>query len=322
VALLLTGVVSAGPEARADRRPQSPPADAPITREPVEFTVTNPADGQTYRLAGVRYDPVCVASTVVLFLHDLSYTKEVWDVPGYSVAQPFAHAGFSVVVLDRLGYGRSPLPDGRQVSALAHAEMTGQVVDQLHKAKGGFMQVVVAGHGSGAEAAELTAALTPGVTAVMALGYTHSPSPELLTDLATGDLPRSTSAGYEYFLGTPAHRSEMFFSNQADAAVVAADAAAAVESPSGEIQSLAVQPSGKLLGRINVPVYLVVGERDRLFPSRFIEAEGASFRSAPYVATDVVPGAGHTFWLHPIGNESTFHLVSWVRNQPLTPPCS
>ncbi|HEV7862335.1 MAG TPA: alpha/beta fold hydrolase, partial [Acidimicrobiia bacterium] len=239
-----------------------------------------------------------------------------------SVAQPFAHAGYSVVMLDRLGYGDSPLPDGRSVSALAYADMTGQVVDQLHKSRGGFMQVVLGGHGTGVEAAELEAGLTGGVAAVMALGYTHSPSKELLVDLASGDVPRSTAADYEYFLGTAAHRSEMFYSGDADQVVVAADNAAAVESPSGEIQSVGAQPSGKVVGQIAVPVYLQLGQQDRLFPPEFLSAEVAAFRSSPHVVTDVVPGAGHTFMLHPIGNESTFHLVSWVRNLPLTPPCS
>jgi len=322
VALLLGSVLAPGSTAGAERRPQSPPADAPITKQAVTFTVVNPADGGRYALAGTRYDPPCVASTVVLLLHDLSYTKEVWDVAGYSVAQPFAHAGYSVVILDRLGYGASPLPDGRHVSALAYADMTGQVVDQLHKDHGGFMEVVLGGHGTGAEAAELEAGLTGGVAAVMALGYTHSPSKELLADLASGDVPRSTATDYEYFLGTPAHRSEMFYSDDGDPATVAADAAAAVKSPSGEIQSVGAQPSGKVAGRIAVPVYLQLGQRDRLFPPEFLAAEVASFRSSPHVVTDVVPGAGHTFMLHPIGNESTFHLVSWVRNLPATPPCS
>jgi pimeloyl-ACP methyl ester carboxylesterase len=322
VAFLLLGAFVPGTAARAERRPQSPPTDAPVTTMPVAFTVVNPADGRSYRLAGTRYDPICVANTVVLLVHGLSYTKEIWDVPGYSVAQPFAHAGYSVVILDRLGYGGSPLSDGRRVSALAYADMTGQVVDQLHKDQGGFMHVVLGGHGTGAEAAELEAGLTGGVAAVIALGYTHSPSKELLTDLASGDVPRSTAADYEYFLGTPSHRSDMFYSGDADPAVVAADAGSAVRSPSGEIQSVGAQPSGKVLGRIAVPVYLQLGQEDRLFPPEFLPAEVAAFRSSPHVVTDVVPGAGHTFMLHPIGNESTFHLVSWVRNLPLTPPCS
>src|SRR5438552_3254875 len=129
VALLLGSVLAPRSTAGAERRPQSPPADAPITKQAVTFTVVNPADGRRYPLAGTRYDPSCVASTVVLLLHDLSYTKEVWDVAGYSVAEPFAHAGYSAVVLDRLGYGHSPLADGRQVSALAHAGLTGPAAD-------------------------------------------------------------------------------------------------------------------------------------------------------------------------------------------------
>src|SRR5258708_2232378 len=193
-ALLVGSVTAPGPAAQAERRPQSPPSDAPITTQAVRFTVVNPADGVRYRLAGTRYDPPCAASTVVLLLHGLSYTRAVWDVPGYSVARPFAHAGYSVVILDRLGYGASPLADGRRGSAWAYADITPQILAQLPKDRGGFMQVVVGGHGTGAEAAELEAGLSGGVAAVMALGYTHWPSQELLTDLAGGDVPRSTAA--------------------------------------------------------------------------------------------------------------------------------
>ena len=61
VGLLLAGALLPGAAARAERRPQSPPTDAPITTTPVEFTVVNPVDGRTYRLAATRYDPIVEA---------------------------------------------------------------------------------------------------------------------------------------------------------------------------------------------------------------------------------------------------------------------
>ncbi|HEV7535624.1 MAG TPA: alpha/beta hydrolase [Acidimicrobiia bacterium] len=315
----LAAVPPAG-EAQAERRPQSPPADALINRQDVAFTVTNPDDGAAHRISAYRYDPPCVPNTVVLLLHGPSYTKSLWDVARYSVARPFAHAGYAVVAIDRLGYGASPLEDGRKVSVAAYAEMTRQLVDQLHHQ--GFFNVVVAAQGLGAESAEIAGGLSKGIAALLVLGYTHFPSPEFTSDFHSGDVPRSLVADYEYFLGTPSHRAEMLFTADADPGVVRADSAAAVPTPSGEIQSLFPPPSRAIVGSITVPVYLQLAQHDRLFPSQLGRAEAALFRSAPQVVVDVVPAAGHTAMLHPSAGEGTFHLVSWVRNLPVTPPCS
>jgi len=68
-----------------------------LVRRPVEFTVMNSAEGnRARRIVGYRYDTFCQSSTVVLLMHGLSYTKESWDFPGYSVAQKIAEAGYTV----------------------------------------------------------------------------------------------------------------------------------------------------------------------------------------------------------------------------------
>jgi dienelactone hydrolase len=67
--------------------------------------VGNPDEQGTKRtIVGYRYHPACKPSTLVLLQHGLSYHKEAWDFPGYSVAQPLANAGYAVVAIDRLGY--------------------------------------------------------------------------------------------------------------------------------------------------------------------------------------------------------------------------
>ena len=283
------------------------------------FDVTNLSElGAAHQLHGYRIDPACKATTVVLLQHGLSYTSEAWDFPGYSWARALAAHGYAVVAIDRLGYGQSKLADGRNVSVEAYGDMAHQVVLQLHKE---FAHVVVGGHSAGAEAAEEEAGLYGGVDALVTLAYHPYPSPQLLEDFFTGDYPRALSSDYEYFLGTPKHRADMFFTADADPAVVAADQVAAVPTPSGEILTIGPQPSREIAALVKVPVFLQLAAGDRLFPASYASLAAALFVGAPSVTTDIVADAGHTFMLHPSGRAAVEGLAAWLAAQKGTPPC-
>ncbi|HKN91098.1 MAG TPA: alpha/beta fold hydrolase, partial [Acidimicrobiia bacterium] len=119
-----------------------------LLKQGVEFTVKNPAEnGATRQIVGYRYDTFCTSPTAVLLMHGLSYTKEAWDFPGYSVAQKLAAAGYAVFAIDRLGYGESKLENGYNVTHEAYADMAHQIVDQLRGQ--GFSHVVLGGHSAG-----------------------------------------------------------------------------------------------------------------------------------------------------------------------------
>jgi pimeloyl-ACP methyl ester carboxylesterase len=300
--------------------PAAAPAGPGLVRRPVSFYVSNPQESRGSRpIVGYRYDPpACRASTVLLLQHGLSYTKEAWDFPGYSWAQPLAEAGYAVVAIDRLGYGQSKLENGYSVSSEAYADMARQIVDELRTE---FDHVVLVGHSAGAEVTELDAATFGNIDAIAVLGYHHRPSDELGKDVFTGDVPRSFQKDYEYFLGTPEHRSDMFFTKEADPAVVDADRQVAQLTPSGEMLSITPQPSGKVLGKIAVPVFLQLADADRLFELKYADLEKSFFSSAPSVTVDVVPGAGHTFMLHPSGHQAVEHLAGWLHGQPGAPAC-
>lgn len=83
----------------------APAEEAAPQRTRVVFPVENFNETSGIRdIVGYRYDPPgCEASTAVVLQHGLSYTKEVWDIPGYSVAVPLARAGYTTVAIDRLG---------------------------------------------------------------------------------------------------------------------------------------------------------------------------------------------------------------------------
>jgi pimeloyl-ACP methyl ester carboxylesterase len=289
-----------------------------LLRRPVEFTVTNTIEGRTRRIVGYRYDTFCNSPTAVL-MHGLSYTKETWDFPGYSVAQKIAAAGYAVFAIDRLGYGESKLENGYQVLHESYAGQANQIVQRLRKE--GFEHVVLGGHSAGAGATELEAGAFADVDAIMALGWHHRPSNQLGQDFFTGDTPRALQDDYEYFLDTPKHRAEMFYEPDADSAVVEADTKAAVLTPSGEILTINKQPSRFVVGKINVPVFLQFGEKDRLFEVEYAKMHAEEFRSSPSVTVDIVPGAGHTFMLTKNGIAGTERLVNWLRSRPEAPSC-
>jgi pimeloyl-ACP methyl ester carboxylesterase len=297
------------------------PVQASSTRVDRSFSVRSISDGATHTLRGFEVSPACAADTVILLQHGLSYTSEAWDVPGYSYARLLADAGYAVVAVDRLGYGRSPLDNGRKVSSLAHADMAAQLARQLGQT---YEHVVLAGHSAGGEAVVAAAGLFDApVDAVIPMGYHTFPDPQFLAlDWVVGDQVRALLDDYEYFLGTPQHRAEMFYTADADPAVIAADTAAAVLTPSGEIQTLSLQPAriGSLL--VDVPVLAQLAERDRLFPSAFASLWAAQFVSSPSVTVDIVPGAGHTYMLHHSGPAAAGRIADWLAGPAGLPGCN
>ena len=291
-----------------------------LLKQGVEFTVTNPAEnGATHQIVGFRYDTFCNSPTAILLMHGLSYTKEAWDFPGYSVAQKLAAAGYAVFAIDRLGYGESKLANGYNVTFEAYSDMAHQIVEQLRQQ--GFSHVVLGGHSAGAGETEYEAGVYGGVDAIMALGWHHRPSNQIGQDFFTGDNPRALQDSYEYFLGTPQHRAEMFYTATADPDVVEADTKAAVLTPSGEILSIGMQPSRFVVGNIKVPVFLQFSDGDRLFEPQYADMHKGEFFDSPSVTVDMVPDAGHTFMLTKNGRIGADHMVDWLRKQQTTPSC-
>jgi pimeloyl-ACP methyl ester carboxylesterase len=298
----------------------APAGEAGLNQTRVEFSVVNPQENNTPRtIVGYRYDPVCKPSTVVLLQHGLSYHKEAWDWPGYSVAQPLARAGYAVVAIDRLGYGESKLENGYNVSFEAYGHMANQIVTQL---RGEFAHVVMGGHSAGAGVSEFAQGVFGSADAIMALGWHHRPSDQIGKDFFTGDNPRALQGDYEYFLETPEHRAWMFHEPDADPAVVRADNEAANLTPSGEILTIGKQPSRNAVGNVKVPVFIQLSEKDRLFEPQYADLHKTEFVSSPSVTVDIIPTAGHTFMLAPQGPAGTARMVDWLHSRPETPACS
>ena len=312
---LLAGLLVVAPAAAS-----STSTDVDSVRRDISFTVTNPAEGGAERVIhGYTVEPACAAPTVVLLQHGLSYTSEAWDFsPELSYARRLAGAGYAVVAIDRLGYGRSVLENGRNVSTLAYGDMAHQIVVQLRQR---YAHVVIGGHSAGAEASELEAGLFGDVDALVAMGYHQFPSVQIVADFFTGDYPRAVLDDYEYFLGTPEHRAEMFYTSAADPAVVARDNATAQLTPSGEVFTIGPQPSRAAAPLVSVPVFLQLADSDRLFEVSYADLAAALFAGAPSVTVDVVPQAGHTYMLHPTGPAAADRIIAWLESLESTPAC-
>lgn len=102
--------------------------------EPVCFAVTNPADTSRQVLYGVRYrsGPMDASAPLILLVHGNADPTYSWDLtPETSAAKAIAGLGYPVMTVHRLGFGRSPYPEGPRDYTLtlsAHVAMLHDVV--------------------------------------------------------------------------------------------------------------------------------------------------------------------------------------------------
>ena len=323
---------------------RSAPGAVPITREPVAFQVTNPLDPlTTYTVKGTLIRPAGCTKSVLLAMHGLSYGQWAWDFPlepeSYSVAQALAERGYSMVAIDRLGYGASAgagspdQPNGYTLTVEGYAEMTAQIARQLRggtyeaSSPNAFDRVGLIGHSAGTEVVELAAGLYPGLASVLiATGYTHEPFVNnhwLLRQWVRHDNPAALRDDYMYFERDPETRAADFYTSMSDPEVVALDNALANLTPSGEVFSISFQPSRFVLPLYDGPVLLVLAEKDVLFPAHFGESELLHFVRASDKTLYVVPGAGHAFMLHTNATVTNDAIADWLdaRNEA-HPRCS
>jgi pimeloyl-ACP methyl ester carboxylesterase len=171
------------------------------------------------------------------------------------------------------------------------------------------------GHSAGSEIVELAAGLYGGVDAVIPTGYEHAVdgvSSEWLTRAwIPGDGARALQSDYEEF--EKGYRDQdMYNLDVADPAVVAQDDALANLTPSGEIGSISEQPSRSVMGNIKVPVLLVLGEKDALFPSSAAQEELGLFSGSTDKQVYVVPDSGHVIALHPNAPQTNQVIGDWL----------
>src|SRR5205823_5214127 len=146
---------------------------------------------------------------------------------------------------------------------------------------------------------------------LIASAYTHFPSEGILLDAITSETPKALLSPYIYFGGDPNTRAMFMYDlTWADPTVVAKDTQLAQLTPSGEILTISSQPSRTAVPLIHVPVLLIMAEHDVLFPPEPLELP--LFAAAADKTSWVVPGAGHSFMLHPSAPASQLVVASWL----------
>lgn len=308
-----------------------------VTCSVADLPVTGPTGG-----AAVVQGQLCKPSgstpeSVQLLVHGGTYNRAYWDIPveGYSYQKDMARNGFTTFAVDRLGTGASTHPPSLPMLIGAETRSLHEVITHLragHVGGTSFEKVVIVGHsvGSGIVAAE--AATYHDVDGVILSGLTHMPAvPALAVGAALGLTPvfmdsQLAHLGTDplWFTTRPGARKPLFYSGNADPAVIAADEATKDEVSVPGMGTVAV--FGIVLPTtygIDVPVFQAVGSQDVLFcgllalrdcssaaPLR--AGEAAYYRPEAQLQTYVLPGAGHSLGLHRNAAEYYAATRSWL----------
>lgn len=323
-----------------------PQAAAGVSSIDVRFAVINrntskvpcPSDGQRYEVAGHIVGPARgVGPTTTLYLHGGTGGEWLWhltSLPDYDFAADMARRGHTLVVIDRLGFGRSGHPHGNELCVGSEADVVDQIVRAL---KNGsyrtdvrrapvFTRVAVAGLSQGGFIAEthawsfgtgdaliLTGAGPVGPNFIQAM----SPFAEHIASVcASGGEPAnfdgSGPTGYVYEFGTFEAANAVVF-HDVSPEVVAAIRPLQRRDPCGFSLSflplMAVRTA--LVSTVRVPVLLIDGEHDP-----FVTPDDNRNNATSYGSTDVsvviVPDTGHVPLLERAAPIYRAELSKWL----------
>lgn len=298
-----------------------------VTQVAVSFRVRNvnrsdvacASDGRTYTIRGHLVAPSALLARkkvdlATLYLHGLSFGEFFYRPrakPDYDYAQAQARNGHASVVVDRLGYGRSGVPDGRQVCVGSRADMAHQMVRKLRSgryqvdgaSKPTFGKVVLAGHSYGGQIAQVEAYSFGDVAGLVVLGYADRVQSDVLRSAgayaagvcATGGQSFKGHLGYAPF-GPPSGAAAALFSSAGPRVKNAVLPKLSID-PCGDTASFAAATAVDLqrVGSIKVPVLVVAGADDALFPRPAAPDQAALFTSSRKVKQVTLARTGHAF---------------------------
>lgn len=254
----------------------------------------------------------------------------------YNFAAQMTARGFVVAALDYLGVGDSDRPqDGWQLTpdllTQANAHAGGELLMRLREGRltDGLpalptLPSIGVGHSMGAMMTLLMQAAARPHSAIALLGFSTRGLPEYVPPRVAALLkegvdvrPRLVELAREMFREPyPAVRSvgngaALYGSGQAER-----DGITALKAATGSL--LAVPAFMSMLpgnvapeaARIDVPVFLGLGEHDMAGPPQAIPA---AFPGAPEVALQILPGAGHSHFLFPSRVALFERLDGWAR---------
>lgn len=290
-------------------------------------------DNQSYevrgRLVGPRkaLDGHSGPIRVNVLVHDLGAGSWFWQLPGhrsYDYARQLARHGETSLVLDRLGYGASRLPDGDATCLGAQADMLHQVVQHLksgryvytdprHGTTPAAASVVTHGHAVGAAIAQVEAGTFDDVEGLVLMSWTDRGATSLATRTAARQSAAcSGSADYAPLAATgAAYRSLMFAS--ATTEIQKAAARLRADDPCGDVTSLSplLLASGLAAGQVDAPVLLLYGARDALHRPAARAQQADSYPTE--VTTRTFAGAGSALPLERSAADVRAAVLRWLK---------
>ena len=333
VPALTTGTAAGGARAASG-------GGADVVSRDVAFSLVNAnstadacsSDGRTYRVRGQLVGPRrevlgANADRVDVLVHGLGTGSWLWHLreqPAYDYAAGLARAGETSLVLDRLGYGASPIPGGNDTCLGAQADMLHQVVQHLHSGLYRFAgsgqavpsvhHVVLQGHAAGAAIAQLEAATYDDVDGLVLMSWTDGPATRPAADAARQQSRRCLGdRDFARYAGSDRdYRALLFRTAPAGVQRVAADRRG--PAPCGDVLSLAPTiATGRTSARdVEAPVLLVFGSRDRLNRADTERQQEQSYSSSVRVRRTTVSGAGNALPLERSAATTRARVLRWL----------
>lgn len=254
---------------------------------------------------------------VAVYLHGLGYSSFFWhltEVPQYDYARTQAEQGHVSLVIDRLGNpAHDELQDGNNTCLPAQADIANQIIEQLREGAytttgsvtPRFGRVLLIGHSAGGLIAELTQAVYGTGEALAVIGYHHYPSALTVQqfsaagqDCLTSPQPAGGNSGapnYAPFGRTDTDFAAAHFHDVepavADVVLRKRNRDACGDLLSGLQGVLGTYGASPL---IQVPVLLLTGEKDALFPPPGGALQTRTgYPGAHRLSVVELPGTGH-----------------------------
>lgn len=279
-------------------------------------------------------DPDVDAQPIQILLHGGAYDHRYWDAPYrpevYSYVRAATARGYVTVNLDRLGYGQSTRPDGRELTFEKGAKAVVAVIDQIEAGALGTGPgaIVLNGHSMGGIVAEIVAGADHRVDALIVSGLANTPDEGAADDdeggppagpnpfIPASSDPRFASAGWAggYMTTAPGARPHIFH-----APGTTEDAIAGVEDDLTDTIAMAelrsVMSGGTPSEPFDSPSLYVLGQYD-------VIACGGEDCTQRFSGTDwhtVIEGAGHSINLSTVAPEFFALTFNWLETQGLAP---
>ena len=345
VLALVAGVLAASPAATVPvaAAPGTAERATSVTSRSVVFDLVNSSaslircqgDNQSYavrgRLVGPRKDVLGRGGPirVNVLVHDVGTGAWFWNLrkhPAFDYATQLARKGETSLVLDRLGYDRSPLADGNDTCLDAQANMLHQVVQHLYSGRYDFTggstttphasHVVVHGHGVGGAIAQVEAARYDDTDGLVLMSWAGANLSELALQQAQQQSAKCVQgAGYAaYGASAKAYRRLLFAT--ARKAVQQTAVRRRNPTPCGDVATLAstLLAATATAGQVEVPVLLMSGSADARIRHGGAQSAVSSFGSSPKVTTRRFVGAGSALPLEKTAPKTRTAVLRWLRS--------